>query len=392
MNVDQLPGAGNNSQEEINKHRYKETFKVTLVGAITDLILGVSKITVGLASHSQALVADGLHSLSDLATDALVIYATKHATRVADEEHPYGHARIETAATVVLGVTLIAVAGGICYDAVIRLFEPDLLLKPGWLALTIASLSIISKEIIYHYTMSVAKKLRSDLLKANAWHSRTDAISSILVVIGILGTMAGLTYLDAIAAIAVAVIIAKIGWDLGWRSLRQLVDTSLEKEQVAEIRKSIVAADGVDSLHMLRTRSMGGDALVDVHVQVSPILSVSEGHHIGESVRKKLIAEFPHVSDVMVHIDTENDQAAAASLDLPDRNFIIDYLNKSFSGLELAANIRRTTLHYINGQLHAEIILPLALLEENDADSIRQQFQGKLENDKYISLLTVLFC
>jgi len=378
--------------EDENRARHAKTLKVTLVGSVIDLALGIGKIFVGLLNHSQALIADGLHSLSDLATDVLVIYASKHANRGADEEHPYGHARIETAATVILGVTLIAVAGGVCYDAVKRLFNPDLLLHPGWVALAIASLSIISKEIIYHYTMAAAKQLRSNMLKANAWHSRTDAISSILVVIGILGTMAGLTYLDAIAAIAVAVIIAKIGWDLGWRGLRELVDTSLDKEQVAEIRKSIIDADGVESLHMLRTREMGGEALVDVHVQVSPLLSVSEGHHVGESVRKKLIDEFPHVSDVMVHVDTENDQAAAASLNLPGRNFLKRHLSEVFSGLEMAGKIRRTTLHYIDGQLHAEIILPLALLSDSDPETIKQQFQDRVRNDKYISLLTILFC
>lgn len=374
------------------EQRYKKTLKVTLVGAVADLFLGVAKILAGVVSHSQALIADGLHSLSDLATDLLVIYAAKHAARDADEEHPYGHARIETAATVVLGATLIAVAGGICYDATIRLFEPDLLLQPGWGALSIAVLSIAVKEAIYHYTVFVARELRSELLKANAWHSRTDAVSSILVVLGILGTMAGYASLDAIAAIAVAAIIAKIGWSLGWKSLRQLVDTSLDKDQVTAIHDCILNADGVDSLHMLRTRGMGGDALVDVHVQVSPILSVSEGHHIGESVRKKLITEFPQVSDVMVHVDTENDQAAAASLALPGRDFLINHLKEAFSDIETAKQIRRTTLHYINGQLHAEIILPLSLLEENDPDSLRQQFQNRLQNDKYISLLTVLFC
>jgi len=375
-----------------NKSRFQQTLIVTLVGSVADLLLAISKIAIGTVSHSQALIADGLHSLSDLATDLLVIYAAKHANVAADEEHPYGHARIETAATVGLGAILIAVAGGISYDAVRRLFEPDLLLQPGWLALSVALLSIFIKEAIYHYTMSVAKKLRSDMLKANAWHSRTDAISSIVVVIGILGTMAGLTYLDAIAAITVAAIIAKIGWDLSWKSLRQLVDTSLDKETVAAIHQCITAASGVDSLHMLRTRGMGGDALVDVHVQVSPLLSVSEGHHIGESVRKKLIEEFPHISDVMVHVDTEDDQAAAASLALPGRDTIIDHINAAFTGLVLAKSIRRTTLHYVNGQLHVEIILPLALLGDKDADQLVQQFQEKLKNDKYVSHLTVLFC
>ena len=168
---------------EQNSARYRETIKVTLVGSVVDLLLGVAKITVGFMSHSQALIADGIHSLSDLATDAIVLYAAKHSHQEADAEHPYGHGRIETVATVGLGFALIAVAIGISIDAIDRLFHPEALWVPGmWALVVVAGISIVSKEMIYHYTMRAAKKFRSNMLKANAWHSRSDAISSVIVV------------------------------------------------------------------------------------------------------------------------------------------------------------------------------------------------------------------
>jgi len=174
--------------------RYHEVRKVTLVGSVVDLLLGVVKILVGWAAHSQALVADGVHSLSDLATDFIVLYAAKHSHREADEDHPYGHGRIETLATVGLGIALILVGLGIGLDAVERMNQPDRLLDPGIAALVIAIVSVISKEVIYQYTRSAAKRLRSNMLLANAWHSRSDAISSIVVVIGIGGAMMGHAY------------------------------------------------------------------------------------------------------------------------------------------------------------------------------------------------------
>jgi cation diffusion facilitator family transporter len=230
--------------------RSREIRKVTLIGSAIDLLLGIAKIIGGTISSSQALIADGVHSLSDLATDVIVLYAMKHSAKEADEEHPYGHARIETLATVGLGIALIGIAIGIALDAIDRLFHIERLLNPGMLALLIAMLSVVSKEAIYHYSMVIARKYRSNLLKANAWHSRSDSISSVIVVIGVLGSMAGLNYLDAIAAVGVAFMIAKIGWDLSLHSLRELIDTGLEPERVEAIRKTILAVDGVQSLHV----------------------------------------------------------------------------------------------------------------------------------------------
>ncbi len=359
--------------------RYRETIRITLIGSVIDLVLGVAKIIVGILSHSQALIADGIHSLSDLATDAIVIYAAKHASLEADEEHPYGHGRIETVATVVLGIALISVAIGISYDAIQRLFQPERLWIPGFWALVVALVSVVAKEWIYHYTMRTARKYRSEMLRANAWHSRSDAISSIIVVIGVAGTMAGLPYLDALAAVGVALLIAKIGWDLGWHSLRELVDTGLERERVDAIRKTILETSGVSALHMLRTRKIGGDALVDVHVQVDPNLSASEGHHISETVRSTLIRDIPEVADVMVHIDIEDDQAAAESMELPARDIVLAELKGFFRDVPAAAEIRRIVLHYVGGRIQIELHIPLAVLKKpTDAAGLVQQFQQTL--------------
>ena len=339
--------------------RYREVRKVTLVGSVVDLLLGVVKILIGNTAHSQALIADGVHSLSDLATDFLVLFAAKHSHRAADAEHPYGHGRIETVATVVLGVALTAVAIGISWDAVRRLLDPVLLLHPGWLALAVAFVSIVAKEIIYQYTARVGRRLRSNMLLANAWHSRSDAISSIVVVIGVGGAMAGLPYLDAIAAVAVALMIAMIGWKLLWKSLKELIDTSLDTDQVDAIRKEILDVSGVRALHLLRTRHSGSDALVDVHIQVDPALSVSEGHQIGEYVRTKLIDQIDEVTDVTVHIDPEDDELASPCTNLPLRDEILRRLDAQWQGLNEVPAIDKVLLHYLDGKVHVDVIIPL---------------------------------
>ncbi len=372
--------------------RYRDIYRVTVVGAVVDLALGIAKIAFGVIARSQALIADGIHSLSDLATDVIVIYAAKHGSREADEEHPYGHKRIETMATVALGVALILTAIGVCVDAARRLFQPELLLVPGVSALVIAVLSILSKEAIYHYTMRAARRYRSTLLRANAWHSRSDALSSIIVVVGIAGTMAGLSYLDAIAAIGVALMIAKIGWELGWHSARELVDTGLERERVNAIRRTITTVDGVEALHMLRSRRMGGDALVDVHIQVDPKLSVSEGHQISETVRSRLIDEIQEVSDVMVHIDPEDDQAATPTRALPLREAVRLRLAQHFRGIEEAARIERITLHYLAGRIHVELLLPLDVLVDNEsAVKLQSRFNEAVKQDEQIGSVELRF-
>ncbi|MEJ2308237.1 MAG: cation diffusion facilitator family transporter [Gammaproteobacteria bacterium] len=364
------------SPKEQGEARYREMRKVTLIGSVIDLLLGVLKIIVGWQASSQALIADGVHSFSDLATDFVVLYAAKHGSREADEEHPYGHGRIETLATAGLGLALIIVAIGIGWDAASRLFEPERLFKPGTWALVIALFSVVSKEWIYHYTMRIARRVRSPMLEANAWHSRTDAISSIVVVIGVGGTMLGLDYLDAIAAVGVAIMVAKVGWDLGWDSLHELADTALEQERVETIRKAIMAVDGVRHLHLLRSRKVGHEALVDVHVQVDPWLSVSEGHMIAIAVEEAAKASLDEVTDVTVHIDPEDDEEAPPCQGLPLRSAAITMLENAWENAGCGGKWERIQLHYVQGRIHIDLFLPLACLDDraHDPETILRQF------------------
>ncbi len=366
--------------------RYSEMRKVTLIGSAVDLTLGVVKLIAGFLANSQALIADGFHSLSDLATDFMVLLAAKHGSRDADEEHPYGHGRIETLATVALGIALMGVAAGIAWDAIDRLFNPEDLLQPGIWALLVAAISVLAKEWTYHYTMHLARKLKSNMLKANAWHSRSDAISSVVVVIGVGGTMAGLEYLDSVAAVLVGAMIAKIGWDLAWQSVHELVDTALDPERVRLIRKEILAVGGVRKLHMLRTRMMGGEALVDVHVIVDPKLSVSEGHFIGETVRKRLIEEVDEVADVMVHIDSEDDEQLKPSLNLPGRSHVLKKLEECWTGVALASKIERIVLHYLDGKLDVELCLPSDVDPTSDELDALRRAANRLSEVREVSI------
>ncbi len=357
MHVPTRNHATSNSADE----RYLVIRRVTLIGGVVDLLLGAVKILVGLAAYSQALVADGIHSLSDFATDVLVVFAAKHGSRGADEDHPYGHGRVETVATVILGVTLIAVGAGVAYGALDRLLHMEKLLHPGIWALIIAAVSVVAKEWIYRYTVQTAKRIHSNMLLANAWHSRSDAISSVVVMVGVGGTIAGLPYLDALAATVVALMIAKIGWDLGWHSLLELIDTALEAERVMAIRRAIVEVPGVRAMHLLRTRCSGGAALVDVHIQVQPTLSVSEGHQIGETVRAKLIENIDEVTDVTVHIDPENDEDSTLCDQLPGRQEILSQLFGQWQGLLDTQDADKVTLHYLSGKVDVDVVLSLDL-------------------------------
>jgi len=377
--------------QEVNGVRYRAARNVTLLGAAINALLALLKVIAGWLGHSQALIADGIHSLSDLASDAMVLFAAKHGAREADESHPYGHGRIETLATVALGGLLLVVAVGLAWDAGNRLFQPERLLKPGLLALGAAVLSVVSKELLYHYTMHVARKLRSPMLKANAWHHRSDAISSVVVIVGVAGTMAGLPYLDAIAAIGVALMVAKIGGELLWNAIRELIDTALEGERVEAIRRVILSVDGVRELHMLRTRKMGGDALVDVHLLVDPKLSVSEGHHISETVRQRVCEEVDEVADVLVHIDPEDDENVKPSLGLPLRGEVMMRLYDRWRDIAPASHIDKVMLHYLGGRLYVEVFLPQEVAGGETPQQLRQRLRERATDLDEIADIAVYY-
>jgi len=286
--------------DRASPERFAASLRVTLVNVTANLLLTVGQVVVGLVGHSQALVADGLHTLSDLVADFLVLFALAHGRKGADADHPYGHERIETAVTMILGGILIAVGAGIAVRATLKLAATEAFVVPSLLTLWVALGTLIAKEAMYRYTMHVARRFDSNMLRASAWHHRSDALSSLIVAAGIGGSLLGFGYLDAIAAIAVAAMVIKVGIELGWHSLRELVDTGLEPEELEAIRRAIVDVRGVKALHLLRTRRVGGRALVDVHIIVDDHLSVSEGHQISEVVRTRVIKEVEPVTDARI--------------------------------------------------------------------------------------------
>lgn len=364
-----------NSAPITKLQRRQAVDKVTWIGILVNILQTVSKIIGGVLTQSQALVADGIHSLSDLVTDGMVLLASKHSHAEADEEHPYGHGRYETIATVALGILLIIVAIGIGFDALERLASDQPLAIPGPVALAIAIFSILSNEGMFRYMLHTARRVKSSMLEANAWHSRSDTLSSIVVLVGLIGTMIGFPMLDAIAAIGVASMIGHMGWKVSHSSVQELVDSALDTETVESIREQIMSIDDVKHLHMLRTRRMGDQALVDVHIQVSSRLSVSEGHRISEAVEQALRDSFEEINDVTVHIDAENDEAVDHSSPMPVlRKDLIPQLNEQWKHIPATAKIDNITLHYIDACIEVEVFLPLSVLASLEDAS-------KLQND-----------
>lgn len=354
--------------------------KVTLIGMLVNILNAAAKILVGIWANSSALIADAIHSLSDLLSDILVLAATHFGHKKPDEDHPYGHDRYETLATLLLGTILIAVAGALVWDSISRLLKPGEMIIPSALALGVAAASVLSKEWIYRYTLKIAKKINSKLLEANAWHHRTDALSSIVVFVAILGSLFGFTWLDQIAAVIVGVMVAKMGAELIWESLKELVDTALPPEETELIHQAAKSIAGVRGVHHLRTRTMGSRSLLDIHLQVAPYLSVSEGHEIGVWVAKKLRDDFEHISDVTFHIDPEDD----AETDTPDpdnmlplRPAILAKLKECWEGDEDYERPHNTTLHYLDLSIDVDLFFSLDQIDTTEIKGLEERLKAK---------------
>ena len=384
--------AASNLFDTTNPVRYAASKRVTYVSLTLNSLLALGQVIIGIIGHSQALVADGFHTLSDLITDFMVLFALKHGMKEADEEHPYGHARIETAITVALGAIMVAVGAGIGIRAFLRLVDDAAFITPDTLTLWVAAATILTKEGLYQYTVRTARRFDSEMLRANAWHHRSDAISSVIVFVGIGGSIAGIHYMDALAAIGVAFFVAKVGIELGWPAISELIDTGLEPEHLKHLEATILGVDGVQALHLLRTRRVGGRALVDVHIIVDERISVSEGHQISETVRTKLIREIDVVSDVMVHIDPEDDLVRAPSGKLPSRSVLRARLDGYFSDIAQWKQVEAMTLHYIDGRIYIDLLLPRTCLTDvADVDRIAKRLRAAASQDGDIADVTVYF-
>ncbi len=335
--------------------RHAMTQRVTWVSVLVNVLLTGAQVVAGIVAHSQGLIADGLHSLSDLVCDFLVLFAAHHSKDPADESHPYGHARIETAASFALGAILALTGAGIIWSAGVKLQSLEDLPPVAPMALWTAIVALAAKEGLFRYMLRVGERLRSPMLISNAWHARSDAASSLVVAIGIVGNLLGYTFADSVAAVIVGFMIVRMGTVFAWEAVQELIDTGLSIDEVDSIRQVIVDTPGVSSLHELRTRRMAHRSLVDAHVCVEPRVSVSEGHRIAEMTRKRVLESHSAVADVLVHVDVEDDlDHDLASHGLPDRDELVKHLAPAFVGLPAPEQV---VLHYLGGRVEVEILL-----------------------------------
>lgn len=343
--------------------------RATLVGALVNLPLAVLKIMVGFFGHSQALIADGVHSAADLISDAIVLGAVHLGMQTADREHPYGHARMETAATSLVSLFLLITAAALGYDGVTNLAGVDDIATPARGALAVAVLSLLIKEALFWYTLRIARRSRSKLIEANAWHHRSDALSSIAALVAIGGAMAGYPALDALGAIVIALMLAFIGVRYAWQSFRELVDTGLKAERIQVVRDEIATVPGVRHMRRLRTRTMGGhDAFADVGVFVDPYVSLTEAHRISEAITTRLVHHVDEIADICVHIEPDGHADSDAAHALPLREQVMPQLERGWAHLSAAADIQRVTLHYVDDAIAVEIQLPLERVQTHERD------------------------
>lgn len=282
--------------------RYRAGRTSTIVSSTVNVSLSALQITAGLLSGSQALIADGVHSLSDLVADVVVLFAAHHSRKQADDDHQYGHQRYENAASLALGSLLLAVGIGMLFSAAHKIqafgHTPPVHVAALWVALA----ALLAKELLFRYMLRVAERVRSGMLVANAWHARSDAASSLVVAFGIGGSLLGFTMLDPVAAAVVGLMVVRMGWQFFWAALNDLMDRAVSEEQSQAIRLTLLETPGVQGLHDLRTRKMGDLTQVDVHLEIDGELTVAQGHAIAALARQRVL-DAHEVLDVMTHVD-----------------------------------------------------------------------------------------
>jgi cation diffusion facilitator family transporter len=366
-----MPTTAAATGESPDKHQVAR--KTTSVSIGLNSVLVVLQLVVGTFAHSQALIADGVHSLADLVSDFIVLLANRHSGAKPDEDHNYGHSRYETVASLFLGALLISVGVGMLWRAGIRVTHLDTIPPVHASALAVAALVLVSKELLFRYMLREAQRVRSAMLIANAWHARSDAASSLVVALGIIGSLMGVRLLDPIAAAIVGFMVARMGWVFGWDALQDLSDRALDTEATAGLRALLLGTPGVLDVHELRTRKTGDLALVDAHILVDPLISVSEGHYIAESARSRVLGD-ARVLDALIHVDPEDDMHVRSVANQPPRAEVSRKLREAFGehGVQVAA----MTLHYLSTGLDAEVTVDTggdaARLDRIDLDAVRR--------------------
>lgn len=279
--------------------------KVTIVGMIVNVALSIMKLIIGFIGNSQALIADGIHSFSDLTTDFSIIFGVKFWLQPADREHPYGHHKIELLVTIVIALVLMIIGFSILFKAIFSLNSRNIQNAPEFITFFIALISIISKEVLYRYTIKQSEKLKSTALKANAWHHRSDAISSVPVAVAIIvsSIFPKLIFIDYIGAIIVSVFIIYPSFKMIKDAVSNLLDESVDKKTFDEISNIAQSIPNVINAHDIRTRKIGEAIFVDMHILVDKNITVKEGHDIAKEVKRTLLKQNLNILDVLIHIE-----------------------------------------------------------------------------------------
>ncbi|MDD2599864.1 MAG: cation diffusion facilitator family transporter [Kiritimatiellae bacterium] len=285
--------------------------RVTWIGSLVNLVLTLLKLTAGVVGHSSAMIADAVHSFSDFATDIVVLISFKIAGKPADQDHAYGHGKYETLAAALIGGALLLVGAGIFRESVIKIWNSTKgvrMVAPGGIAFAAAVISIVIKECLYRYTIKEGRRIESQAVIANAWHHRSDAFSSIGTMCGIGGAiLLGERWyiLDPLAAVVASLFIFKVALEISSGSIKELTEKSLGLEIQEEILQMATSVDGVNNPHNLRTRRIGSDIAVDLHICVAPAMSVTEAHAMTAIIENKIRARFGNSSFICIHVEPD---------------------------------------------------------------------------------------
>ena len=334
--------------------------RATWAGFAINLPLALVKIVTGALAGSSALVADGVHSLADTASDVTVLWALGHSARGPDAEHPYGHGRFETLATLAVAAALLLTAAGIAWDAALRLMAPGAIAAPGALALVVAGVSIALKEGLYHYTVRVGRRTGSALIVANAWHHRSDALSSVVALIGIAAAMAGLAAADALAAAVIAAMLLRVAWAHGRPAVDELVDSQHDAQTRRELARRLLECPGVEGVRELRLRQHGAEAVADGSILVDPEITITEGHRIAEAARAHAIAALPALSQLVLHVEPAGHHDGYGATRAPLRDQIEGELRAHLARMPAITEIDAIRLGYFDAGIDVEIIARLA--------------------------------
>jgi len=365
--------------------------KITLLGLIANLILAILKGFIGLISNSSALIADAGHSFSDLLSDGITLWAVRMSNIPKDKNHPYGHGKFETVGTFFVSIMLIFTGIGIAWHVLNKLDSPEV---PGIISLWMAAIAIVVKEGLFHITRAISKKTGSKILLANAWHHRSDAISSVAAFIGIGGSQLGVPLMDPLAGVLVSGLIIKTGIDIGYESIRELTDETVEENVIIELGKIMNSIEGVEHYHEMRVRKMGPHLLVDLHIQVDSMMSISAAHQVAERVRLTILKKLPAVNEVLVHVDAEDDFAEEKEVGIPadttlmrPQNKIENDVKKAIEQVPEIQGITHIYCHYLGKKLTVQVNIILnSELRISNAQEIASIARKKIEKIKDIDV------